>query len=130
MSSPTFFERKEIRSTETADWRLDPRRYSSWFYLVGVYARVQRVANNMQKAKKRVGRELLPQERRDAEYKKTILFTQYNEKVTKQLLAAKKQVTQKSMLAKWNPHLDYQGMIHSDSRLRFAEYLPYDPDFP
>ena len=67
---------------------------------------------------------------RKDEMPKTILFTQYNEKVTKQLLAAKKQVTQKSMLAKWNPQLDYQGMIHSNSRLRFAENLPYDPDFP
>ena len=33
-------ERIEIRDTETADWKLDPRRYSSWVHLVGVRAKV------------------------------------------------------------------------------------------
>ena len=59
-------ERKGIRDTENVDWRLDPRRYSSWVHLVGVHARVQKAVNNMRKAEKRVGRELLPEERRDA----------------------------------------------------------------
>ena len=47
-------QRKEIRDIENVDWRLDPRRYSSWVHLVGVHARVQRVVNNMRKAEKRV----------------------------------------------------------------------------
>ena len=29
-----------------------------------------------------------------------------------------------------NPLLDDQGMIRSDSRLRFVDYLPYDARFP
>ena len=61
------FLREEISDTETAVWRRDPRRYSIWAYLVGVHARVQRVVNNMGNAEKRVGPELLPEERRDAE---------------------------------------------------------------
>ena len=35
-----------------------------------------------------------------------------------------------SSLSKLNPRLDEQGVIHSDSRLRYTEYLPYDVRFP
>ena len=124
------FERKEIRSTETADWRLDPRRYSSCVHLVGVYARVQRVVDNVRKAEKRVGRELLPKERRDAA--KDIIRLAQRESFQEEYkaLAAKKQAAQKSVLVKLNLRLDDQGMIRSDSQLRFEEYLPYDTRFP
>ena len=35
-------ERKGIRDTENVDWRLDPRRYSSWVHLVGVCEKSKR----------------------------------------------------------------------------------------
>ena len=50
------FERKEIRDTKIADWRLDPRRYFNWVHLIGVYAGVQRFVNNMRKAEKELAR--------------------------------------------------------------------------
>ena len=98
--------------------------------MVGVYARVQRVVSNMRKAKKRVGRELLPEERRDAE--KDIIRSAQGESFQEEhkSLPAKKQVAQKRVLVKLNPRLDDQGMIRSDGRLRFEEYLPYDARFP
>ena len=124
-------ERKEIRDIENVDWRLDPRRYSSWVYLVGVHARVQRVVNNMRKAEKRVGRKLSPEERRDAEEDIIRSAQQENFQEEYKALAAKKQIPQRSVIVKLNPRLDDQGMIRSDSRLRFAEYhLPYDARFP
>ena len=122
--------RKGIRDIENVDWRLDPRRYSSWVHLVGVHARVQRVVNNMRKAEKRVDRELLPEERRDAKEDIIRSAQQENFQEEYKALAAKKQIPQKSVLVKLNPRLDDQGMIRSDSRLRFAEYLPYDARFP
>ena len=123
-------ERKEIKDIENVDWKLDPRRYSSWVYLVGVHARVRRVVNNMRKAEKRVGRELSPEERRDAEEDIIRSAQQENFQEEYKALAAKKQIPQKGAIVKLNPRLDDQGMIRSDSRLQFAEYLPYDARFP
>ncbi len=123
-------ERKEVKDQNNLDWRLDPRRYSSWVQLVRVHARVWRVVNNMRKTEKRVGRELLPEERRDAEEDIIRLAQQEVFQDEYKALAEKKPISQKSTLVKFNPCLGEQGMIRSDSRLRFAEYLPYDARFP
>ena len=83
----------------------------------------------MRKAEKRVGRELSPGERRDAEEDIIRSAQQENFQEEYKALAAKKQIPQKSVIVKLNPRLDEQGMIRSDSRLRFPEYLMM-PDFP
>ena len=87
--------------------------FHSSVHLVRVYARVQRVVNNMQNAEKRVGQELLPEERRDA---KEDIRSPHRESFQEEYkaLAVKKQV------ATLNPHLDDQDISCSDSRLRFA----------
>ena len=71
----------------------------------------------------------MPEERRDAE-EDIRSAQQENFQEECKALASKKQIPQKSVLVKLNPRLDDQGMIRSDSRLRFAEYLAYDARFP
>ncbi len=41
-----------------------------------------------------------------------------------------KPISNRSILSKLNPKLDEQGIICSDSRLSYTEYLPYDVRFP
>ena len=84
----SVFEEKEITDTETGDWRLDPRRYSSWVHLVGVYARVQRVVNNMQKAEKELAGSCYSRKDEMLLFKK-ILFAQHNKKVFNNLIILK-----------------------------------------
>ena len=46
------------------------------------------------------------------------------------LVKAGKPVTSTSQLAKLNPRIDEGGLLRSNSRLEFAEKLPYDARFP
>ncbi len=112
-------------------WRLDPTRYSNWSRLVRVFGRVRRFAHNTRNSKTRVtDQELLPEELRDAE--ESIIGRAQRDVFSNEYKTLKtgKQMSPKSTLLKLNPRLDEQGLIRSDSRLRFAEFLPYDVRFP
>jgi hypothetical protein len=112
-------------------WRLDPKRYSNWTRLVRVLGRVRRFIHNTRNSETRVSyQELLPEELRDAE--ESIICRAQQDAFSDEYKALKtrKQMPPKSTLLKLNPRLDEQGLIRSDSRLRFAEFLPYDVIFP
>ncbi|PFX17685.1 Intercellular adhesion molecule 5, partial [Stylophora pistillata] len=85
------------QSNTLKEWRLDPKRFSSWTRLVPVHARVRRVLQNMCNRNNRNERKPIPK---------------------------------KSQLIKLNPCIDDDGVIHSDGRLKFAGFLPYDTRFP
>ena len=61
----------KCREQEAIDeWRLNPKRFSSWIHLVQLHARVRRVIHNMFNPENRQNnKELLPEEIRDAEEK-------------------------------------------------------------
>ena len=121
-------KRRDQRTTE--EWRLNPKRFSSWLRLVRLHARVRRVIDNMRNPKARQNsKELLPQEIRDAE--EDIIQRAQREVFSDEYGAlVKKKPIQHSVLSKLNPMLDEQGLMRSDSRLRYTEYLPYDVRFP
>ncbi|XP_028413247.1 uncharacterized protein LOC114536094 [Dendronephthya gigantea] len=113
------------------EWQLDSKRFSSWIRLVRLHARVKRVVHNMKNgAEKHCSKELIPDEIRDAE--EDIIRQAQKEAFVEEyaMLQKKKPVSQRSILSKLNPVLDEQGIIRSDSRLRYAEYLPYHVRFP
>ena len=84
----------------------------------------------MSNSKERLyNKELLPEEIRDAE--EDIVQRAQREAFREEYDAlVKKKRVQHSILSKVNPMHDEQGLMRSDSRLRFAEYLPYDVRFP
>ncbi|PFX16015.1 hypothetical protein AWC38_SpisGene19739 [Stylophora pistillata] len=45
-------------------------------------------------------------------------------------LSSGKPIPKKSQLIKFNPCIDDDGVIHSDGRLKFTGFLPYDTRFP
>ena len=74
-------------------------------------------------------RELLPEEIRNAE--EDIIQRAQREAFREEYDAlVKKKPIQQSILSKLNPVLDEQGLLRSDSRLRYTEYLPHDVRFP
>lgn len=114
----------------TDEWRLNPKRFSSWIHLVRLHARVRRVIHNMLNPENRQNnKELLPEEIRDAEEKIVQRAQQEAFREEYEALERKKPI-QHSILLKLNPMLDEQGLMRSDSRLRYTEYLPYDVRFP
>ena len=122
---------KPCQETNSASWRLDPKRFSSWSRLVGVHARVRRALHNMsKKGEKQTSKVLLPHEIREAEEEvvrscqREAFHNEYK------ALASGKSLPPKSPLIKLNPMLDEDGCIRSNGRLQFAEYLPYDVRFP
>lgn len=122
---------RPCRVANSADWRLDPKRYSSWNRLVRVHARVRRALQSMsKKGEKQTSKVLLPREIREAEEEvvracqREVFHNEYK------ALVSGKPVPQKSPLIKLNPILGEDGCIRSNGRLQFAEYLPYDVRFP
>jgi hypothetical protein len=77
-----------------------------------------------------VCQELLPEKLCDVE--ECIICCAQQDMFSNEYKAPKtsKQMPPKSTLLKLNPRMDEQGLIWSDSRLRFAEFLAYNVRFP
>ena len=67
----TCYPQEQVPKEKTVtleEWKLDPKHFSSWTHLVRIHARVRRMVYNMRsKDNRRVGRELLPEEIKEAE---------------------------------------------------------------
>jgi hypothetical protein len=120
----------ENNLTTTAEWKLDPKRFSNWVRLVRLQARVRRVVHNLRNPDEvQNSKELFPEEIRDSE--EDIICKAQREAFPEEYDALTKgKPISGSSLSKLNPRLDEQGVIRSDSRLRYTEYLPYDVRFP
>ena len=119
-----------IQSTDI--WRLDPKRFSDWKHLVRIQARVSRFLTNLRNKRKRqqCQTELAPEEIRDAE--DVIIRKAQEESFAAEYAALSngKPLPAKSQLAKLSPRMDQQGVIRCNSRLCYAESLPYDARCP
>ena len=112
-------------------WRLDPKRYSSWTRLVRVHARVRRVLHNMRNRDNRnASMELLPEGIKDAEDEIVRLAQREAFRDEYDALSSGKPIPKKSQLITLNPCIDDDGVIRSDGRLKFADFLQYDTKFP
>ena len=95
-----------------------------------LHARVRRVIHNMLNPENRQNnKKLLPEDIRDAE-EKIVQRAQQGAFCEEYEALERKKPIQHSILLKLNPMLDEQGLIRSDSRLQYTEYLPYDVRFP
>ena len=130
----TCYPQEQVPKEQTVtleEWKLDPKHFSSWTHLVRIHARVRRVVYNMRsKDNRRVGRELLPEEIKEAEEEIVRLAQRQAFRDEYLALSSRKPIPSKSQLTKLCPKLDEEGCIRSDGRLRFAEFLPYDTRYP
>ncbi|XP_053373983.1 uncharacterized protein LOC128546731 [Mercenaria mercenaria] len=113
------------------EWRLDPKRYSSWTKLVRVYAWVMRFVENCKRTKTaRIEGQLGANEIHDAEVKLIIKAQRSHYKEEFTCLSKQKELPKDSKLIKLNPKIDGEGVIRSDGRLKYAEMLSYDCRYP
>lgn len=122
-------ENCEINNTNI--WRLDTTRFSSWVNLTRVSAWVNRFVNNCRvKKPERTSGELSPEEIRDVENE--IIKNAQKNAFPKEYKALNNQKTlpNDSKLLALKPKLDEDGIIRSDGRLKYAEFLPVDVRFP
>jgi len=117
--------------TPQTTWRLHPSRYSSWTRLLRVRAWVHRFVNNCgTPPEERSSGELSSQEISDAE---TGIIKEAQQEAFQEeykALVNFKFVPQNSKLLSLNPILDEDGLLRSDGRLRYADYLPFDARYP
>ena len=113
-------------------WRLQPERFSSWTKLIRIQAWVMRFINNchVSESKRLLDRELQLEEINDVE-------TQIIREIQKELfheeyiaLVKKNRLPKHSKLLNLSPRLDDDGVIRSDGRLKYAEFLPFDTRYP
>ena len=111
-------------------WRLHPSRFSSWRRLNRVLAWVLRFINNCKQENKMSQVELSVEETSDAESYiiKEMQKKEFKEEYTS--LAKKKELPTHSKLLSLCPRLDSEGILRSDGRLTYAEFLPYDVRYP
>ena len=112
-------------------WRLSPHRFSSWFRLTRVHAWINRFINNCKSVKQssKYG-ELQPEEISDAE---TMIITACQQEAFRAeytALTNKRQIHPTSKLLPLSPFIDEDGVLRSDTRIKYAEYLTYDARFP
>ena len=111
--------------------RLDPRNFSSWKRLQRVQAWVRRFIKNCQLPKEeRQSGELTPEgiTEEQIELIKSAQRTAFPKEYT--TLDQKKELPRNSKLLALNPRLDEDGLMRSDSRLKFAEFISHDTRYP
>ena len=111
--------------------RLQPNRFSSWRKLVRVRAWVGQFVNNCRiHVNERSYRELGCQEIADVEIR--IIKKAQQEAFHEDYKALVKQeaLPSNNKLLSFKPVLDEDGLLRSDGRLRYADYLPFDARFP
>ena len=120
-----------IKTNATTSWRLDPTLFSSWTRITKILAWVNRFLNNCKSIPyNRTSGELTPEEIRDAE-NEIIAQAQGNAfPLEIQALKRGKELPKNSKLIRLRPRLDEYGLIRSDGRLQYAEFLPFDVRFP
>ncbi|XP_053400439.1 uncharacterized protein LOC128545940 [Mercenaria mercenaria] len=111
--------------------RLDPIRYSSWSRFVYVFTWVNRFIDNCQlteQERRKSG--LLVEEIKSSEMRIIKKAQMESFKEDYQSLIKGRELSTSSKILALNPKLDEEGVMRSDSRLKFHEYLPYDVRFP
>ena len=123
--SPLFVLKSEVPS------RLQPSRFSSWNSLVRVREWVERFVNNCKAPSGGRGSgELKCQEVADAETE--IIREAHQEAFCEEYkaLVKNKALPSNSKRLGLKPVLDEDGLLRSDGRLCYADYLPFDARFP
>ena len=117
-------------AVEPSEWLLNRARFSRWLLLVRVQSWVNRFLKNCHSKLKRTYGELLPEEIQVAEVQ--IIMQAQKEAFPAEMKALKSNsaISRTSALRSLNPRLDEEGLLRSDSRLRYAEFLSYDVKFP
>ena len=119
------------RTLEDEEWRLDPKRFSSWSWYIRVLARVRRALYNMRNGdQRRTDAELTIDELQEAEEEAIRLAQQEGFRGDYDIVKSGKPVPKTSPLVKVNPIIDEADLIRSDGRLKFAEQLSYDVRHP
>ena len=118
-------------SCDKTEWRLDPKRYSSWTRLLRVFSWVNRFINNcVEDKEQRVKGGLTLNELNDAE--KSIIKDMQRKEYAKEYLELQKgkNLSPHSKILSLCPKLDEDGVLRLDTRLKYIEFLPYDVRHP
>lgn len=120
-----------IKTNGTRSWRLDPTLFSSWTRITRIQAWVKRFLHNCKcTVDGRTSGKLTPDEIRDVE-NEIIAQAQRNAfPLGIQALERGKELSKSSKLIGLRPRLEEDGLLRSDGRLRYAEFLPFDVRFP
>ena len=113
------------------DFRLNPLRYSSWIRLVRVRAWVNRFIENCRLKKDLRRKGTLASDETDESEAQIIRGAQQDEFYEDyRALVRERQLPSNSKLSNLNPKVDENGLLRSDGRLVYAEFLPYDTRYP
>ena len=119
-----------VNANNVQCWRLQPTLFSSRQRMVRIRAWVNRFIINCRNADNRIRGELTPDEIRETE--NAIIAEAQRESFPLELhsLQGGKELPKNSKLLGLRPCLHEDGLIRSNGRLQYAEFLPFDVCFP
>ena len=132
MKEPSEEKSAFMTTTTKIIWRLQPERFSSWNKLTRLQAWVMRFTTNCRshQHERLLDKGINLEEIRDAE--KLILKTTQKECFKEEYTAIieRKKLPKNSKLLSLCPRLDDDGVMRSEGRLKYGEFLPYDVRYP
>ncbi|XP_033105172.1 uncharacterized protein LOC117107577 [Anneissia japonica] len=115
---------------DQTSWRLEPTRFSKWVSLTRLQAWVLRFVNNCRLPHSQRNRGESPDEINDAEININKTAQQDGFSTEFQQLSCGKILKNDSKIIGLQQKIDDDGLMRSDGRLKFAEFLPYDVRYP
>ncbi|XP_028408639.1 uncharacterized protein LOC114531185 [Dendronephthya gigantea] len=119
-----------VNANAVQSWRLQPTLFSSWQRLVRVRGWVNRLITNCRTVDGPIHRELTSDEIRDVENAIIAKSQRESFPLELQALQCEKELPKNSKLLGLCPCLHKNGLIRSNGRLQYAEFLPFDVRFP
>ena len=115
-------------SLQNYDWKFEPTRFSSWSRLVSIQAWVHCFINNLYgkiwKIWQAIKTEIMETEKKIISDMQKRAFTDKDK-----TLRSKKQLNKESRILAFIPFIDEDNIMRANTRLKYAEYLPYDLRF-
>ena len=110
---------------------LEPERYSSWLRLNRIFAWINRFIHNCKSPKEYMTSGVLhSNELKRAEIQLIRLAQRKTFKDERKALSTGKRLPSNSKLLALKPKLDEDGLMRSDGRLAYAQFLSYDERYP
>ena len=127
----SFVTTNATSDEQSSLWRLDPMRFSSWIRLVRVHSWVNRfISNSLEGKNHRTKGELTLNELSDSE--KHIIRHVQRKVFYEEYFALQKgrKLSPHSKILNLCPKIDEDGIMRLDTRLQYAEFIPYDVRHP